>query len=150
MTYVLAFDPGKKTGWAAYDLSTHALIRTWETEEGVETDKWIAAWCVDDVTISFERFDISTETAKVGREAACWSLETIGAVKHRLRLDGLELPKSYGRADCKKFSTDAKLKSLGWWNAGHGHANDAARVLLLDLASRFRPEFESLSLQLGI
>ena len=44
-------------------------------------------------------------------------------------------------SQAKGFSTDAKLKALGWYKPGKGHANDAARHLLL--ANRTRPWVQS-------
>ena len=37
-------------------------------------------------------------------------------------------------AEAKKFATDDKLKALGWYKGGFGHADDAARHLLVFLA----------------
>ena len=63
-----------------------------------------------------------------------WSLESIGALrwmanKHRVEFV-LQTP-----ADAKRFADDRKLKAAGWYfPTPGGHANDAARHLMLYLA----------------
>ena len=61
------------------------------------------------------------------------AIETIGVLRHLCRWHRhrfeLQAP-----ADAKRFSTDAKLKRLGWYQPTEGgHANDAIRHLLLAL-----------------
>ena len=42
------------------------------------------------------------------------------------------------------FATDDKLRRLGWYKPGKGHANDAARHLLLWFAKHRTPEGDAI------
>jgi hypothetical protein len=81
-----------------------------------------------------ESFRITMQTAK--NTQAPWSLELIGVARMVSRLyTGRELHMQDPSA-AKRFSSDAKLKHMGWYQPNKGHANDAARHLLLTLATR--------------
>ena len=76
-----------------------------------------------------ESFIITNATLTKSR-GENWSLESIGAL--RFLCTQHEVPfvlQTPARA--KSFSTDEKLKRIGWHTAGKGHATDASRHLLL-------------------
>ena len=130
-TYTIAVDPGKVTGWAK------------RTPEGQfasgQEDCWLYLRRLHEALIKHgkqapsaivcEDFIYTTETAKKTRQT--WSTESIGVLRLICLLRGipfvLQTPVS-----AKKFSTDDKLKAMGWYFPSKGgHQNDAARHLLL-------------------
>lgn len=58
------------------------------------------------------------------------ALYLIGYAMHSCRQEEVDF-RLQTPAQAKKFATDAKLKHLGWWWPGHGHAMDAARHALV-------------------
>lgn len=59
-----------------------------------------------------------------------WSLELIGLFRWAAWRSGATFGKLQTAATAKSFATDDRLKALGWWRPGKGHANDALRHLL--------------------
>lgn len=129
---VLAVDPGKMTGWASLRLGEFYSDQL----EWYDFLEW-----VDELLDRGFRFSIVCEdfiytaaTAKKTRQT--WSTEAIGVLrflsqKHDVSFT-LQKP-----ADAKAFSTNEKLKRLGWYRGtSGGHANDAARHLLLYCVGR--------------
>lgn len=123
---ILSVDPGKISG-----------IAIWTPEDGTSlserdffsTCQIIAELADLGATIVIERFTITARTAQLSQ--APWSLEIIGVARFFAESCGQSLVVQTP-ADAKRFSTDGKLKALGWWHkGGAGHANDAARHLLL-------------------
>ena len=136
---MLAIDPGKMTGIAAYDSKSGALGVCEKDVEGTGPD-----WSYDYLFSLIERFTpsyivcesfrITANTAK--NTQAPWSLELIGVARLAAGIHGsnfqLQAP-----GDAKGFSTDAKLRALGWYNPSKGgHQNDATRHLLAMLVKR--------------
>lgn len=81
-----------------------------------------------------ESFIIGPQTVK--NTQAPWSLELIGVARMVSRLYcGRDLHMQ-SPAEAKRFSSDQRLKNLGWYKSGKGHANDAARHLLLVMVTR--------------
>ena len=131
--YVIGLDPGKTTGCVIYDLTCGDS--PWEATELQYLQ--MCVWLEDriqrlapDVVVVCENFHIRQSTLR--HTEAPWSLHGIGV--------GLYLAAKYGVAfqlqevaAAKRFATDAKLKTLGWWKPGAGHANDASRHVLLYL-----------------
>jgi len=124
---IVAVDPGKMTGWAQ--------LRLGEFSSGQTDDIAFLLWIDDSITrgllptIVCEDFIYTTETAKKTRQT--YSTESVGvlrflAAKHSLSFT-LQTP-----ADAKGFSKNDKLKAMDWYMPTKGgHANDAARHLLL-------------------
>jgi hypothetical protein len=80
------------------------------------------------VELVIEKFTITNETAKKSRQYD--ALNIIGVFRHYSYMSDWPLTlQSPGSA--KKLGTDDRLKDLGWYTPGKGHANDAARHLLL-------------------
>jgi hypothetical protein len=124
---IIAVDPGKMTGWAhlrlgmfnsgQMPLSDYLVWFDQVLEEGLQP------------TVVCEDFIYTTETAKKTRQT--WSTEGIGVLRFLTAKYGfgfhVQTP-----ADAKRFSTNAKLKAMEWYRPSKGgHANDAARHLLL-------------------
>lgn len=131
MTDVIAFDPGGTTGWArrtgtglfvSGQGDWYSVLHT--THETLQMEATPIIVCED--------FIFTNQTLKKTRQT--YSTEGIGVLRY--------LAQRYGRefvlqtpAAAKTFSTDAKLKRIGWHVPGQNHANDAARHLLLYAAS---------------
>lgn len=75
-----------------------------------------------------ESFIINPQTIKKSRQN--YSLEIIGALRHICHVRAIPFTLQ-SPADGKSFGTDDKLKRIGWYHAGKGHANDSARHLLV-------------------
>jgi hypothetical protein len=130
---VLAVDPGKKTGLSLYAQGSESLL----TNElsFPETDEFVESVCQmhgEQLAVVCEKFTITAQTAK--NTQAPWSLEEIGVCRYLAHKYGCEFASLQAPSSAKTFSTDARLKALGWWTPGKGHANDATRHLLLYLA----------------
>lgn len=132
---VLAIDPGKATGVAGqYDdpsgLMFWSTILPWyEAMELVE--QHLASGNVDLVVC--EDYRISKHTLSKGADAH-WPMGGIGVVTYFATKYEVKAVK-YSPSEAKTFSTDAKLKKIGWHKTGAGHDNDAARHLLLALVN---------------
>lgn len=83
-----------------------------------------------EVEVIIETYHITQHTAKLSSQLD--ALYILGAVEITCWAYGREL--SFQDPSMKAFSTDKKLKVLGWWNPSKGgHANDASRHLLRHL-----------------
>lgn len=129
--YVLAIDPGKKTGLALWCddevLETHELkfLEVSDYFDGLEDP--------DLVDVVIERFYINQKTAQ--RVGSSEAIEVIG-VARRFTRDNLILQ---DRA-IKKSVPNVSLMKLGWWHkAGDGHALDALRHLVWYLTEQKEP-----------
>lgn len=140
---VIAIDPGKTTGYAAWQ-EGHA--EPWSGQEsdcvafGKRLDLWLGSSHLR-TTVVIERFIINVKT--VGNSQAPWSLELIGVARYlAAKYDAefeLQTP-----ADAKSFMPDDRLKKLGWYMPGKVHANDALRHLGLFLATHHMIELTQL------
>lgn len=103
-----------------------------------------AAWLsrAPRTTIACERYTITSRTAKLTRQPH--ALEFIGA----LRSLASDYPSVtfllQSKSDAIKLGNDGLLRKLGWYTPGAGHANDAARQVLLALAGRHPQLFDEL------
>lgn len=125
---ILAVDPGPTPGFAAYDTETEAFsawtAASWEDGCGqitrVDADSR-TAWDV----IICEDFFISGARAKDSNV----TIEMIGVA--RWFAYEWEIPfVLQAPADAKAFSTNEKLKMMGWYTIGD-HARSATRHLLM-------------------
>jgi hypothetical protein len=135
---IIAIDPGKATGYAVY----HPEYASYDSNDNFVSDEYDDQFVFLDFFNSYaskmdevvcEAYIITPETLRKSRQN--YSLEIIGAVKwicHRLEIPfTLQTP-----AQGKAFGTDEKLKRIGWWSPGQGHANDAARHALTYAVSK--------------
>lgn len=133
--YIVAIDPGKMTGYALYDRE-EGKFSSYETSFD-DTCRYLASHAAtwkEDLLIVSESFIITVQTAK--NTQSPWSLELIGVARYISRaLTGRDLILQ-APATAKRFASDDRLKTMGWHVPGKGHANDAARHLLLTLATR--------------
>lgn len=133
-THVLALDPGKATGWAFIDLATgqfssgEAQFEEITTRIGKAVETYGAG-----LQIVAERFIIGPQTHK--NSQAPWSLEMIGVAKYFAGKTDCPLVLT-SASEAKNFSFNGRLKALGWYKGGAGHADDASRHLLLHLVTR--------------
>lgn len=127
MTLVGAIDPGLATGFAVYDSNT-GWFASWE-QEGMPDFTQLAGCAV----LLCEKFDVNAKTAKLTRQDEA-QLYT-GMAQQFCLLQGIEF--HYSPRSAKKFSKDDKLKALYWYmRTKDGHANDAARHLLVYLLKK--------------
>lgn len=122
---ILAVDPGGTTGWAYW--------KDGEFTSGEESD-WLYWLCeggspFEDIVhhLVIEKYTITAKTAKLSQQTD--ALRCTGALEcHAWAFTQVHWQTP---AEAKSFSTDFKLKRIGWYRPGKGHANDAARHLLL-------------------
>ena len=134
MATVVAVDPGGTTGLALWSPALGLSMR--ELSPADQAVDWLA-----DVlgsgnpkrSVVVERYIITPATAKMSQQHD--ALEIIGAVKFLVRKYGHTLTMQTP-AEAKKFSTDTKLKNVGWYQPGLPHARDASRHALLYLAKQ--------------
>lgn len=130
---IVAVDPGKVTGVAKWRRDRPAEI------DSLQQPCWDAVATVHHLmtngltAVVCESYVISSQTLRKTR-GENWSLESIGALRYLAGLFDipfiLQTP-----ADAKSFVTDQKLHAAGWYQPSTGgHANDAARHLMLYLA----------------
>lgn len=130
MDAVIAVDPGLKSGVSLMidrEWGGSFIMDVYEVEEFME--EWMVSLRGQMTTIC-ESFIINARTAKVTQ--APWSLEIIGCLRYMSqKFCGRDLVMQRPM-EAKGFSTNEKLKTLGWYQKGTaGHDNDASRHLLL-------------------
>lgn len=122
----LAIDPGLTTGMAE-QTDTLKLPLTWELPVNDAMD------LVEEL-LDGPRYCVVMESFTPRPGVRTWqpdALEAIGVARFLARKNGC-LFELQSPADAKRFSTDEKLKKLGWHTPTEGgHANDALRHLLL-------------------
>ncbi len=130
---IVAVDPGGTTGLALWSRTVGLSLR--ELDDPAHAVDWLAdiAGQIDYGIFVVERYIITPATAKMSQQHD--ALEIIGAIKYLVRKHGHDLVMQTP-AEAKKFSTDAKLKNIGWYQPGQGHARDASRHALLFLAKQ--------------
>lgn len=125
---VLAYDPGVTTGVAIFDGT--CVERPHAGEWGVDQ---FVDWCFMTITerkwdvVIGERFFITEATLRTGREGQV-SIELNGVVRQLCRRANVPFHEQSSSA-AMSFMTDDKLRALGWYRPGFGHANDALRHL---------------------
>ncbi len=124
---VFAVDPGKVTGYAVWidgilmgsgELPHYEFLAL--AEKTVPTCTAVAC----------EDYRVTPATLKKTWQP--WSLYQIGTLDYWCRASGVEFALATP-AEAKGFATDERLRALGWWFPGVGHARDAGRHLLLYL-----------------
>lgn len=139
MIYV-AMDPGGTTGWAAWRSEDDAFF-SGETEGRFEFrkqfDSFVSSAGPDEMTFIIEDFTISARTVTTKLDYS--ALRIIGYVELECERLGYTLEwQRPGQIKSKStVGTDINLKKLDWYRAGMGgHANDAARHLLVFLRNQ--------------
>jgi hypothetical protein len=130
MAVLIAVDPGLKSGlamWVEERFVGSWILDVYEIESLMEG---YAESYREDLIIICESFIINARTAKVTQ--APWSLEIIGCLRYMSQKFCRRDLVMQRPAEAKSFSTNEKLKALGWYHRGTaGHDNDASRHLLL-------------------
>lgn len=128
---VLAVDPGKLTGFALWTPNQFVA------GEKPHADFLDFVWqMIDDDRVPIdaivcESFTITADTLKKSRQYD--ALEQIGALRWMSSMTDAQFVLQTPAA-AKSFSTNERLKTMGWYQVGRGHANDAIRHLILFLA----------------
>jgi len=144
---VLAFDPGKMTGYVVWnDVDGIKLSGQCDQRDfRFWAETFIETYAVWDLHVVGEEYRISMETVRKAKDAH-WPLDVIGAVRHFCEKQGLELEQQ-SASKAKSFATDAKLRKLEWYESTPGgHRNDAVRhltVWLVDLCETSHKSQES-------
>lgn len=132
MGTVIGVDPGGTTGLAAWAPGMKLHLLELAPDDSVD---WLSEVAQGTLKKHFvvERYTITAATAKMSQQHD--ALEIIGALKFLVRKYGHTLTMQTP-AEAKAFSTDEKLKNIGWYQAGKPHARDASRHALLYLAKQ--------------
>ena len=143
---VVAVDPGKMTGVSVF---TNGEFRSFELSRGfggfaVWLDSESGLFRPHDHLI-IESFTVNAGTAKKDSGAYPEVFSIIGAARLTAYQNGMRFG-FQTPAEAKSFATNDKLKKLGWFSGGLGHADDSARHLLTFLAkNNYRPILERLT-----
>lgn len=127
----LAVDPGKVSGWAAWDHQGF-VSGEFECQELLDFAWSMISGPFPPDLVVCESFIITAQTLKKTR-GENWSLESVGALRWMCRQHQVSF-KLQSPADAKSFVNNDRLKAVGWYKPGLGHDNDAARHLLKALA----------------
>lgn len=143
---IIAVDPGKRTGLASLrleDAGRPGFFESWELDCWEAVD-WIDRRLHKVTELVCEDYIITMQTLKKTR-GENWSLESIGALRYLTRR--ADVPFTLQQpGDAKRFATDTKLDRMGWHRpTAGGHADDAARHLLLYMVRTNRLDVVSLT-----
>lgn len=130
---VLAVDPGLTTGVAALSNGNVTLTEVRGQISFLERAEAHIAFHRPIVVV--EAYIITATTAKLSRQYE--PLEIIGALRWMAHKKDVGFVMQTPR-QAKDFSTDDKLKAVGWYEKGIGHGNDAARHLLLYMVTQVK------------
>jgi hypothetical protein len=137
-------DPGKTTGFSTYDRWTKEFTGQ-ELDFNATCMKLLEApSMMDGLVLGAESFIITVNTAK--NSQAPWSLELIGCARMISNLYLQRKLEIQSPAVAKRFSSDTRLRHMGFFLKGKGHANDASRHLLVYLATHGFLDNETLNL----
>jgi hypothetical protein len=149
---VIGFDPGNGTGCFGAIIYLYEGGPTWSltTHDELESASAVRDWLVNfvervvetpHVLVGIERYVITTRTPKLSRQPA--AMEIIGVVKEVCEVHDLNYHLQM-KSEVIKLGSDTKLRKLGWYSSGQGHANDAARHALTALARHDEAVFAAL------
>jgi hypothetical protein len=137
---VLAVDPGGTTGyvwWKDGELIDSGQLPPqlfWRLAHDILTE--------DDIQVVCERFVITARTAQLSQQTD--AIENIGVLKYLAWSEALEPVRFQSPSDAKRLATDDVLRTAGLYVPGD-HARDAARHLLLHLATSHPRAFQRLT-----
>lgn len=135
---VIALDPGLNTGMAVLQARSDGSEAFTALEFGGDWQQLLDGMVNEvlprlqtlNARLVGESYTVTAETLRKSRQS--FSLELLGMARGFCALANATFIDPQSPADAKKFSTDAKLKRIGWWTpTKEGHANDAVRHLLL-------------------
>ena len=130
MATVVGVDPGGTTGLAIW--SPHLGLSLREVQGADQAVDWLADMAAGAGRhFVVEKYIITPQTAKLSQQHD--ALEIIGALKFLVRKHGHTMT-FQSPSEAKAFSKDDKLKRVGWYQPGLGHARDASRHVLLYLS----------------
>lgn len=127
---ILAVDPGLESGYAVFSREEKYDDTFFSTSERGELkflDEIIPYITRYDAVIC-EDYIVNKNTIEKSRQN--YSLEIIGALRYSCHFYDIQFVLQTP-AQAKSFATNDKLKKLGWFSGGAGHADDAARHLLV-------------------
>lgn len=132
---IVAIDPGKVSGVVLWDSDYPIAVESFELPPLEVTELveylWASQSRPKDMVVVTEKFTISQRTVKTALSLD--ALDINGWLTLESQRRGFELVVQTP-AQAKSFATDAKLKALDWYyKTKDGHANDAARHLLVYL-----------------
>lgn len=126
---IIAIDPGGTTGVAVWS-QTEGLTVQAQIDDRYAVYEWLDNWNLPNIIIVVEDFKPRKGALSYQPDA----LRIIGYAEGLAHLRGwgfkLQTP-----ADAKTFSTNDKLRKVGFYRPNMDHARDAARHLLLYLCS---------------
>lgn len=132
INYCIGVDPGKTVGVAVYEpeLDDNPLGDQMPYDQ---FGAWLESWLVSGIVglVAIERFTITVSTARKSSDAH-WAIELIGVTKFLCGKYSVRLREQQATT-AKNFSTDVRLKEVGWWLPGKDHARDAVRHVILAL-----------------
>ncbi len=128
---IVGVDPGSTTGWAFCNPDPEKDIFVAGERPAMDAPLMFehSLHQYPQVLIACERFTISMNTLKKTRAGSQDALDVIGAVRYLAAKYGWKFERQDASA-VKQLATDKRLRDLGMWTPGHGHANDAARHVL--------------------
>jgi len=124
---IFAIDPGGTTGLATYSRENGLRVMQGPPYEIIE---WVEANVRTADLVVCESFTIGQGTLKKSREGSNTAIETIGVIRWLAYRAGVGF-RLQSPAEAKGFSTNFKLRAVGWYDGIPEHARDAARHLLL-------------------
>lgn len=120
---VLSADPGETTGFVLdndgdlsfWEIDSRHIMAVYDFISGVHPD-----------IIIYEQFHYRPNLMK----AKLYSMQVIGVLRLYAEQRNIPVPFTPIPSEAKKFWDDAKIKKIGLWKPGQGHAMDALRVYL--------------------
>lgn len=137
---VLGVDPGKITGLFQAHRDGTLTRRQYEWNSVVAR---MSSWMDTDTpdVVVAERFIITSRTAKLSVQQT--AIEVIGVMRYLCEQRNVPFVLQT-KGNITKLATDEKLRTVGWYERGSGHSNDAARHVLAYLATTYPNRFLSL------
>jgi hypothetical protein len=126
----LAIDPGLTTGLAWFD-EVHGF-ESLEIRGRYELYDFVTPLVrrAKDLSVIVERWDVRRDTrSKTNQDDPRYIIGYVDGLCQEMGVRYFE----QRPAQAKSFATNDKLKRLGWYTGGEGHADDAARHLLVHL-----------------
>jgi len=132
--HILSVDPGKATGVAIWD---EHLTQTLQIDDGrYGFQDWAEHRLQHFDLVVCEDYTITSRTVKSSRQVD--ALRIIGWLDLRLHARGI--PFVLQKNTAKTFTSDDKLKALGWYRGSPGHTDDACRHLFKYLAQHHQTD----------
>jgi hypothetical protein len=135
---VLGVDPGKVCGamiWSEGRVLHHGQCASAELEDWMY--EAVPLWAPWDLEVVCERYVLGPQSLKAAKDFH-YATDVIGVVKSLCRRSQV-LCTMQTAGQAKSFSSDEKLRALGWYlPTPGGHANDAARHVLVYLVGKNR------------